>query len=231
VSVRRRAAWAMKAASGFGVEPTTCTRRLRRTVSVVIGFLGTALVRAYIATPSAGPPPLIGTSAQASIASRASERESPAIVPSTTADTGPPDTTVYRDHHTGSRDPPNRNHCFRFSLDVEGGRRGRSRRGHGVRGHCAAARSENRRRCSRARPRAGAAPPASSAQRGPARIASVTRFTSQTSHIFNQQCARHLPRAARLVSCAPWPVRVRRRHHPRGGTRTAKTTGTSEGCH
>jgi peptide/nickel transport system substrate-binding protein len=75
------------------------------TMSVVIVFLGAALVRAYIATPSAAPPPSIRSNPLASIASRATEQQPPASVRSTTADTDPPDATVYRDQHEGSPPP------------------------------------------------------------------------------------------------------------------------------
>jgi peptide/nickel transport system substrate-binding protein len=87
-------------------------RRTRRawvlgtvSASVVIGFLGAALVRTHIATPSAKPPPFIDTDAQASIATRAEERRSAAIAQSTPASTGPPGTTVKPGHHEGSPAP------------------------------------------------------------------------------------------------------------------------------
>jgi len=88
-------------------------RRTRRawvlgtvSVSVVIGVLGAALVvRTRIATPSAEPPPFIGTAARSSIATRAQESGSAAIAQSTPASTGPPDTTVQPDHHEGSPAP------------------------------------------------------------------------------------------------------------------------------
>jgi peptide/nickel transport system substrate-binding protein len=80
-------------------------RRTRRavwlgTVSVVMAFLGAAVVRAYMATPSVGLPPFIRSHPLVSIASRATEGGSPAIVPN--IDTKPTDRAVYRDPHEGS---------------------------------------------------------------------------------------------------------------------------------
>src|SRR5262245_3989660 len=68
---------------------------------VVLGFLGAAVVHTRIATPSAGPPRLGDTDAQASIAARADESWS-ALSRSTPANPGPPGTTVSTDHREGA---------------------------------------------------------------------------------------------------------------------------------
>ena len=83
-------------------------RRLARvrlgvvSVSIVIGFLGAALVLTHTATPTAEPPPVIGTN---TMAIPGGESVSPAITQSTPASTGSADMTVPPDRPEGSPAP------------------------------------------------------------------------------------------------------------------------------
>jgi peptide/nickel transport system substrate-binding protein len=74
-------------------------------VSLVLGLLGAALVRTYIATPRDVSPQFIDADARPPIAAPADGSVSASIAQSTPAGTGPPAPTVSSNSHGGSRGP------------------------------------------------------------------------------------------------------------------------------